>query len=149
VPGCCGAALIDQPGLCAQIARQRQQSTRGGSAMPCDGSCLHNSCTGLRHPAALASAASRQRGDTNMRARLSRRVVVGMLAAAGASAALGARRSSAQGAAGKDWIIDTHHHIYPPRYISANLQRLLEDTSVLGASAYTGWSPQLALEQMD
>jgi predicted TIM-barrel fold metal-dependent hydrolase len=117
--------------------------------MPCDGSCLHNSCTGLRHPAAaLASAASGQRGIANTNMRPSRRAVLGIVAAAGASAVLGARRSVAQGA-GKDWIIDTHHHIYPPRYTNANLQRLLADTSVLGASAYTGWSPQLALEQMD
>ena len=33
--------------------------------MPCDGRCLHNSCTGLRHPSALASEASAQRGNTN------------------------------------------------------------------------------------
>src|SRR5262249_21082701 len=143
--------LIDPLGLCAQIARQRQQSTRGGSAMPCDGNCHHNLCTCLRHSAAaLASAASGQRGNINMRP--SRRAALGMLAAAGAGAALGARRAFAQGpapAAGKDWIIDTHHHIYPPRYTNANLQRLLADTSVLGAAAYTGWSPRLALEQMD
>jgi hypothetical protein len=49
-----------------------------------------------------------------------------MLAAAGAGAALGARRSFAQAAspgvaAGKDGIVDTHHHIYPPRYTTANL----------------------------
>src|SRR6516225_11359947 len=102
--------------------------------MPCDGNCLHNLCTGLRYPG-------------NMQP--SRRAMLGMLAAGAAGAALGARRSAAQGAAGKDWIIDTHHHIYPPRYTNANLQRLLADTSVLGAAAYTGWSPRLALEQMD
>jgi len=46
-------------------------------------------------------------------------------------------------------IIDTHHHIYPPRYVAQNLQRLLDDASVLPASAYQNWTPGLALEQMD
>jgi predicted TIM-barrel fold metal-dependent hydrolase len=106
--------------------------------MPCDGNCYHNRCTGLRHPAAQPS----------------RRAVVGMLAAAGAGAALGARRSFAQAAspgvaAGKDGIVDTHHHIYPPRYTTANLKRLMEDSSALPATAYTGWTPRLAIEQMD
>lgn len=46
-------------------------------------------------------------------------------------------------------IIDTHHHIYPPRYVAQNLQRLLDDASLLPASAYQSWTPSLALEQMD
>src|SRR5215470_3298992 len=46
-------------------------------------------------------------------------------------------------------IIDTHHHIYPPRYVAQNLQRLLDDASLLPASAYQNWTPSLALEQMD
>ena len=46
-------------------------------------------------------------------------------------------------------IIDTHHHIYPPRYVAQNLQRLLDDASLLPASAYQSWTPGLALEQMD
>ena len=32
-------------------------------------------------------------------------------------------------------IIDTHHHIYPPRYVAQNLQRLLDDAILLPASA--------------
>jgi len=84
----------------------------------------------------------------------SRRKVVAMLGAAGAGAALapvlGLRPSLGQGAAGgSEWIIDTHHHIYPPRYTTANLKRIVEDSGALPASAYTGWSPNLALEQMD
>lgn len=78
----------------------------------------------------------------------SRRSVVGMLAAAGASAALGLRQAAGQGAAGEG-IIDTHHHIYPPRYTSANLQRIIDDSGVLPGSTYTGWSQELALQQMD
>jgi 6-methylsalicylate decarboxylase len=86
--------------------------------------------------------------------RPSRRSVVTMLGAAGASALLapilGLRRASAEGAgAGTEWIIDTHHHIYPPRYTTANLQRIIDDSGALPGSAYTGWSPQSALEQMD
>jgi len=46
-------------------------------------------------------------------------------------------------------IIDTHHHIYPPRYVAQNLQRLLDDATILPASAYQSWTPALALEQMD
>jgi predicted TIM-barrel fold metal-dependent hydrolase len=105
--------------------------------MPCDANCQNNLCTGLRHPAA----------------RPSRRAVVGSLAAFGASAVLGAPRvlaqNAGQGTAGNDWIIDTHHHIYPPRYVNANLKRIVEDSGALPASAYTSWSPQRALEQMD
>lgn len=46
-------------------------------------------------------------------------------------------------------IIDTHHHIYPPRYVAQNLQRLLDDATLLPASAYQSWTPSLALEHMD
>ena len=46
-------------------------------------------------------------------------------------------------------IIDTHHHIYPPRYVAQNLRRLLDDATALPASAYQNWTPSLALEEMD
>ena len=38
---------------------------------------------------------------------------------------------------------------YPPRYVAQNLQRLLDDATILPASAYQNWTPSLALEQMD
>jgi 6-methylsalicylate decarboxylase len=80
----------------------------------------------------------------------SRRQFVTLLSAAGIDTVLGVRRSPGQGAAaGEQWIIDTHHHIYPPRYTSANLKRIMDDSGALPAAAYTGWSPRLALEQMD
>jgi len=83
----------------------------------------------------------------------SRRTVVSLLSAAGAGAVLGTipglRRSLAQGASGDQWIIDTHHHIYPPRYTTANLQRIIDDSGALPGTAYTNWSPRVALEQMD
>jgi 6-methylsalicylate decarboxylase len=75
----------------------------------------------------------------------SRRQVLAMLSAAGASA-VGLRYALAQPS---EWSIDTHHHIYPPRYVEANLQRLMTDTRALPATAYTSWSPKLAIEQMD
>jgi predicted TIM-barrel fold metal-dependent hydrolase len=82
----------------------------------------------------------------------SRRTVVSLLSAAGAGAALGVlglRPSLAQSALGSEWIIDTHHHIYPPRYTTANLQRIIDDSGALPGTAYTNWSPRVALEQMD
>jgi predicted TIM-barrel fold metal-dependent hydrolase len=51
--------------------------------------------------------------------------------------------------AGGPRIIDTHHHIYPPRYVGPNLDRLLRDAAMLPESAYTSWTPQSALAQMD
>jgi 6-methylsalicylate decarboxylase len=77
--------------------------------------------------------------------RPSRRQLLAMLSAAGVSA-VGVRYALAQNV---EWSIDTHHHIYPPRYVEANLQRLMADTRALPATAYTSWSPKLALEQMD
>jgi predicted TIM-barrel fold metal-dependent hydrolase len=69
----------------------------------------------------------------------------GMLAMLAATAALG-RSAFAQD--GGPRIIDTHHHIYPPKYVAPNLDRLLKDSAALPASAYTSWTPQFALDQM-
>jgi 6-methylsalicylate decarboxylase len=76
---------------------------------------------------------------------LSRRHMLAMLSAAGASplASHFARAES------DEWIIDTHHHIYPPEYTNANLRRIVEDSFGLPAAAYTSWSPEQALDQMD
>ena len=73
----------------------------------------------------------------------SRREVLAMLAA---TAAFG---QSAFAQDGGPRIIDTHHHIYPPKYVAPNLDRLLKDSAALPASAYTSWTPQFALDQMD
>jgi 6-methylsalicylate decarboxylase len=73
----------------------------------------------------------------------SRRAVLGMLSAA---AALG-ESAFAQSASPR--IIDTHHHIYPPKYVGPNLNRLLNDSVALPASAYTSWTPQFALDRMN
>jgi predicted TIM-barrel fold metal-dependent hydrolase len=73
----------------------------------------------------------------------SRRHVLAMLSA---TVALG---GSGFAQAGSPRMIDTHHHIYPPKYVGPNLDRLLKDTSTLPASAYTSWTPQFALDQME
>ena len=65
-----------------------------------------------------------------------RRGVLAMMGAAVASPALGLRRAQAQ--SGGEWIIDTHHHIYPPGYVTANLTRIVEDSRALPSTAYTG-----------
>jgi hypothetical protein len=90
--------------------------------------------------------AGAERSDPK-RDRPTRRHVLGMLGTAVAGAALGGRGALAQGAV--EWHVDTHHHIYPPRYVGANLTRIVEDSRALPASAYTSWSPALAIEQMD
>jgi predicted TIM-barrel fold metal-dependent hydrolase len=74
---------------------------------------------------------------------ISRRGVLAMLSA---TAALG-KSAFAQTAGPR--IIDTHHHIYPPKYVGPNLDRLLKDSAALPAAAYTSWTPQFALDQMD
>ena len=46
-------------------------------------------------------------------------------------------------------MIDTHHHIFPPRFTTANLQRIVADAGSFPASMYTGWSPRVSIAQMD
>jgi predicted TIM-barrel fold metal-dependent hydrolase len=79
--------------------------------------------------------------------RPTRRGVLAMMGAVAAGATLGA--SLAQAERATEWHVDTHHHIYPPRYVRENLTRIVEDSRALPAAAYTSWSPSLAVEQMD
>jgi hypothetical protein len=96
--------------------------------------------------ARLRPAEHRERGGPmNV---MSRRDLLALMAALGPAMALTARPGWGQTPTGAR-IVDTHHHIYPPRYVAANLQRLLADTTTLPASVYTNWSPQVSLEQMD
>jgi len=74
---------------------------------------------------------------------VSRRRALAMLSA---TAVMG---PSALAQTGGPRIIDTHHHIYPPKYVGPNLDRLVKDTSALAASAYTSWTPQFALDRME
>ncbi|HKN11406.1 MAG TPA: amidohydrolase family protein [Pseudomonadota bacterium] len=73
----------------------------------------------------------------------SRREVLAMLSA---TAAFG---SGAFAQAGRPRIIDTHHHIYPPKYVGPNLDRLIMDSGTLPAATYTSWTPQFALDEME
>jgi 6-methylsalicylate decarboxylase len=78
----------------------------------------------------------------------SRRSILAGMTACAAGALIGVGPSRAQTGAGPR-IIDTHHHIYPPGYVRPNIERLLKDASALPASAYTSWTPQFALDQME
>jgi len=66
----------------------------------------------------------------------------------GAGAALAAAPFAAYAQAAPR-AIDTHHHIYPPKYTADNLQRIVDDIAIAPGSFYTSWTPQRALEKMD
>jgi predicted TIM-barrel fold metal-dependent hydrolase len=89
----------------------------------------------------------KRRIELKCNCRASRRSVLRMFSATAAISLLGSRFARGQDAG--EWIIDTHHHIYPPRYTSANIQRIMADSFARPASAYTSWSPETALEQME
>src|SRR5215813_9733741 len=108
--------------------------------------------TSGQHPDRWVGAMHHQHGEKHHHCVATRRSVVAMLAAAaGVHSAMGLRYALAQGAAqggaqgvaaGPDeWMIDTHHHIYPPRYTRENLKRIVDDSSALPAAAYTSWAP--------
>ena len=75
-----------------------------------------------------------------------RRQMLGLLGAAAARVARGPRGAQAQSG---EWVLDTHHHIYPPRYTNANIKRIVDDSGALPPAAFTSWSPARAIEQMD
>jgi 6-methylsalicylate decarboxylase len=77
-----------------------------------------------------------------------RRNFLGMLTAAGAGAAM-SPRSFAQQAGGGPRIIDTHHHIYPPKHTANNLKRIVDDAPDVPSTLYTNWTPRYSLDQMD
>jgi 6-methylsalicylate decarboxylase len=78
----------------------------------------------------------------------SRRHVLAMLSAAGAGLAA-SPLSFAQDVGKGPRIIDTHHHIYPPRHTADNLKRIVDDASDIPSSLYTSWTPRYSLDQMD
>jgi 6-methylsalicylate decarboxylase len=79
---------------------------------------------------------------------LSRRKVLALLSAVGAGLAV-SPRSFAQNMGGGPRIIDTHHHIYPPKHVANNLKRIVDDTPDTPSALYTGWTPRYSLDQMD
>jgi predicted TIM-barrel fold metal-dependent hydrolase len=80
--------------------------------------------------------------------RLSRRNVLAMFSAVGAGLAV-SPRSLAQNIGSGPRIIDTHHHIYPPKHTANNLKRIVDDAPAVPSSLYTNWTPRYSLDQMD
>jgi len=78
----------------------------------------------------------------------SRRKVLQLLSAAGMGLAV-SPRSFAQKMASGPGIIDTHHHIYPPKHTANNLKRIVDDAPAVPSSLYTNWTPRYSLDQMD
>ena len=80
--------------------------------------------------------------------RLSRRKVLAMFSVVGAGLAA-SPRSFAQNMGSGPRIIDTHHHIYPPKHTANNLKRIVDDAPAVPSSLYTNWRPRYSLDQMD
>jgi predicted TIM-barrel fold metal-dependent hydrolase len=80
--------------------------------------------------------------------RLSRRNILAMFSAVGAGLAV-SPRSFAQNIGSGPRIIDTHHHIYPPKHTANNLKRIVDDAPAVPSSLYTNWTPRYSLDQMD
>jgi predicted TIM-barrel fold metal-dependent hydrolase len=78
----------------------------------------------------------------------SRRKILAMLSAVGAGMAM-SPRTFAQNVASGPRIIDTHHHIYPPKHTANNLKRIVDDAADVPSSLYTNWTPRYSLDQMD
>jgi predicted TIM-barrel fold metal-dependent hydrolase len=71
-----------------------------------------------------------------------------MLSAAAAGLVVSPRLLT-QSTSGGPRIIDTHHHIYPPKYTANNLKRIVDDAWDVPSSVYTDWTPRYSLDQMD
>jgi 6-methylsalicylate decarboxylase len=96
-------------------------------------------------------AAFSEKRNRNLRLeehRLSRRGVLAMLSTVGVGLA-SSPRSFAQSMGSGPRIIDTHHHIYPPKHIANNLKRIVDDAPAVPSSLYTNWTPRYSLDQMD
>src|SRR6476661_8232896 len=65
---------------------------------------------------------------------VSRREVLGILSAVGAGIAV-SQRSFAQNVAGGPRIVDTHHHIFPPKFTARNLKRTTDDSPTFPGSS--------------
>ena len=80
---------------------------------------------------------------------MSRRRVLGSLAAVGAAAALPGGAGRAQGGAAADQRIDTHHHFFPPEYLKP-LEEWGRRTGAGGLSPpQRGWTVARDIEEMD
>jgi predicted TIM-barrel fold metal-dependent hydrolase len=77
-----------------------------------------------------------------------RGMLAGLAALAGAAALPSAGRAQPAAPAIRR-AIDTHHHIYPPRFTRDNIQRIVDDIGIPKPDLYLNWSPQAALDKMD
>jgi len=78
----------------------------------------------------------------------SRRKILALLSTVGAGMAV-SPRSFAQKVGNGPHLIDTHHHIYPPKHTANNLKRIVDDAPAVPSSLYTNWTPRYSLDQMD
>jgi 6-methylsalicylate decarboxylase len=72
----------------------------------------------------------------------SRREMLAMLSAAGAGIVLSRARALAQTVDQGPRFIDTHHHIYPPKFMAENIEHKIDGAAI-------GWTPRYSLDQMD
>ena len=87
-------------------------------------------------------------GDAPTCACHSRRAFLAGVGAAGAAAMLSVAAAKAEVASPALRTVDVHHHIYPPRYLSENLEHIAKDIGPVAAKAQN-WSPRSAVEKMD
>jgi len=76
------------------------------------------------------------------RRRPSRRDMLAMLSAAGAGIVLSRTHALAQTVEKAPRFIDTHHHIYPPKFMAENVEHKIDGAAI-------GWTPHYSLDQMD
>jgi len=78
----------------------------------------------------------------------SRRSFLAGIGAVGATAIF-PRAAAAEAAGTAPRTVDVHHHIYPPRYLSENVDRIAKDIGGPFASRIENWSPAGAVEKID
>ena len=79
----------------------------------------------------------------------SRRAFLTGVGAIGAAAVLLPAVAKADVTSSAPRTVDVHHHIYPPQYLSENVDRIAKDIGGPSASRIQNWSPRSAVEKMD
>lgn len=76
-----------------------------------------------------------------------RAILLGGVAALTAAAAASPGHAQAQ-PEGR-FRIDTHHHIFPPKYLDEVREKIIAQAQGLPTESMTGWTPQRSLEEME
>lgn len=78
---------------------------------------------------------------------LSRRTILlgGVAALAATTVSPGLAQAQPEGR----FRIDTHHHIFPPKYLDEVRERIIAQAQGLPTETMTGWTPQRSLEEME